>query len=256
MIRYSANAAALVKAVLLGEIRKMPYGAKEENNSGNLFAREEIDIDNFNLAELAGEYKALTGKDLSWLQGHRAKYFYIRLNYALRHSSPARYRLCEAGVADALQYGLEYFLSNVSPSCRRLADMAREVSHEVQRMLGYIRFTAPDERTLVARPKLFHDTADLILKRFQARYPHYRLVFILGDGGLAIEKGRLFPLSGDELSRYLPGEDPYAEVWEKYYRSQYIQSRKNIPLASKAIPQKYWDWMPEGRIIAEEKKRP
>ena len=46
--------------------------------------------------------------------------------------------------------------------------------------------------------------------------------------------------------------DDFTNLWETYYRSQYIEARKNIRLASRFIPKKYWDWLPEGKILKQE----
>lgn len=254
LIYYSQNASCVLKALLLERLLGMPVTVREPKMT-NLFWQEEIDADTCDLDLLVDQYVQMTGKDLSWLKKQQVSRFYARINYALRHSSPAKYGIIEGAVRDALMYGLEYFLGNVSASCRRLSDIAREVSHEVQRMLGFIRFHAPDEHTLIARPKLFHNTGDLILKKFQARYPHFRIILILEDWALSLEKGQITTLSLNEAGEYLPMEDTYSKIWEKYYRSQYVESRKNIALASKAIPQKYWDWMAEGKILREEKYR-
>ena len=255
MIIYSPTAISVVKAVLLGHLLGLPYSPKQGKKADNLFAQEEITADSYELDHLIERYILKTGKELNWLSNPKVTIFYARINYALRHSSPNKYRVVELAVEDAVKYGLEYFFSNVSISCRKFNDLAREVAHEVQRMLGFIRFTAPEDNTLVARPKLFHDTADLILKKFQARYPHYQIILILDNAALSIEKGQLTKLSWPEISKYLENKDPYTQVWQEYYKSQYIESRKNIPLASKAIPQKYWDWMAEGKILTEEKER-
>lgn len=255
MIKYSSNAISVSKAVILGHLLGIPYSPQQEEPTSNLFALEEIVADSYDLNQLVEQYLQLTGRDISWLKDHRSSRFYARINYALRHSSPIKYQSIELAIEDALLHGLEYLLSNVSTPCRKFTDMAREVAHEVQRMLGFIRFTAPDENTLIARPKLFHNTADLILKTFHARYPHYKIILILDGGALSIEKGQLTRLSLTEISGYLQDADQYTSIWEEYYKSQYIESRKNIPLASKAIPQKYWDWMPEGKILEVEKHR-
>ena len=254
MIIYSPTAISVVKAVLLGHLLGLPYSPKQEKEVVNLFAQEKIAADSYDLDDLIEEYVLKTGKELAWLGYPKIALFYARLNYALRHSSPNKYRIIELAVEDAIAYGLEFFFSNVSTNCRKFTDMAREVAHEVQRMLGFIRFTSPEDNILLATPKLFHDTSDLILKKFQARYPHYRIILVLGDGALSIEKGKLSKLSLPEISNYQENEDPYTQVWQEYYKSQYIKSRKNIPLASKAIPQKYWEWMVEGKILRAEKE--
>ena len=106
---------------------------------------------------------------------------------------------------------------------------------------------------MVARPKLFHHTADLVLRVFAPRYPNTRLIFLLPNGGLALAKGKLFPVPTDEYQHFID-EDPFSATWEQYYRSQYIASRKNLSLAQRFLPKKYWDSLAEGRILEAEAK--
>jgi hypothetical protein len=61
----------------------------------------------------------------------------------------------------------------------------------------------------------------------------------------------LFDIASEAYKKYLK-EDIYDSVWEEYYKSQYIEPRKNIKLAAAKIPKKYWDWMPEGKILKGE----
>jgi hypothetical protein len=106
----------------------------------------------------------------------------------------------------------------------------------------------------VAQPKLFHDTADLILRQFAPRYPGTRLVLLLPDTALALAGGAITTVSPADYAGVV-ANDPFAATWESYYRSQYIESRKNIVLAQRHIPKKYWDWLPEGQIIAHEAQK-
>lgn len=119
-------------------------------------------------------------------------------------------------------------------------------------MLGFIRFVPMDEHTLVAKPLLFHQTADLILRRFAGRYPDSKLVLVLDNCALSLVRHQL---KKECITPYLPYlRDPETEeLWRRYYQSQYINTRKNIPLAQHHIPQKYWDWLTEGKILKTEK---
>jgi len=61
----------------------------------------------------------------------------------------------------------------------------------------------------------------------------------------------ILDVSSDDYEKYLK-EDIYDSVWEEYYKSQYIEPRKNMRLAAAKIPKKYWDWMPEGKTLKSE----
>jgi len=132
---------------------------------------------------------------------------------------------------------------------------SREVGSEIHRMMGLVRFNETADGDLVARPKLFHHTADILLRKFQLRYPNRRLIFILSDEALCCEQGHIRRLEMQDLPHSLLNQtDDFIILWETYYRSQYIPARKNIRLASHFIPKKYWDWLPEGKILEQEAK--
>ncbi|MBZ4654092.1 MAG: hypothetical protein JG781_1431 [Peptococcaceae bacterium] len=257
MIQYSPQVPSLIKGTLLAYLHKTGCRVKAAHPSQNtLFdSNESLDADTFSLDALITQVLTIYAKDVSWLKKQAASPLYQRLFYALRHSTPQKYVIMEKALLEAYEKGLEYCLSNVSSSCRRLALLAREVHHEVHRMLGFIRFSALDEETLVARPKLYHDTADLILKRFAPRYPHYKVVLVLDTQALCFYQGKIFSLDARPFREFLAKKDDYSTLWEQYYKSQYIEDRKNIRLAQKVIPQKYWDWLQEGNILSEEKKK-
>lgn len=254
MIIYSCKAIPLIKGCLLSRIKGIPCAPLSENQTMNLFTAEsKINADEKNLDDLIIEFRNTSGADLSWLSDKGTSRLYARISYALRHASPKRFNLIEQAVFDAFDKGLDYCLCSVSSNCRKFNNLAREVSHEVHRMLGFIRFTSYDDRTLVATPKLEHHTEDLILKKFYPRYPGFKIVLLIGDEALAMEKGKVFSIDPQPYITSTLATDAYAVTWENYYESQYITERKNLPLAQKAIPQKYWDWMLEGKILSREK---
>jgi hypothetical protein len=65
---------------------------------------------------------------------------------------------------------------------------------------------------------------------------------------MAIENGRIFDVNKSDYEKFITG-DIYDSVWEEYYKSQYIEPRKNMRLAASKIPKKYWNWMQEGKIL-------
>lgn len=256
MIEYSCKPVPLIKGCLLSRIMKTPCGPRLQDQTTCLFSgKSSIIADEKDLNQLISEYRNTLGSDLSWLKDKKTSRLYSRISYALRHKSGKRFALIEQAVFDAFDNGPDYCLFSVSLNCRKFNNLAREVFHEVHRMLGFIRFVSFDDKTLVAIPKLEHNTEDLILKYFYPRYPGFRVVLILNNKALAMENGRVFPVDPIPYSSISPINDTYATTWEKYYESQYITERKNIPLVQKAIPKKYWDWMIEGKILAREQEK-
>jgi len=256
MIVYSPNPNSIIKACLLSRLRQQPCQVKEENKHTLFCGQDEIPADSFTLEQLIAEYRRKYNKELSWLIKKESSRLYGRINYALRSSSPARFAVIENALRDSFCYGLDYCLNSISADCRKFNNLGREVAHEVRRMMGLIRFSVfgEDEKTLVAVPRLYHNTADLILKKFAPRYPGCKLVLVLEKKALCLDNGTVFPVDAACFRSFLQKKDSLAGVWEEYYRSQYIESRKNIRLAGQHIPQKYWDWLTEGKILEEAKK--
>lgn len=254
MIIYSAEPLSLLKAVLLSRIKNMPCRPADFTTYAvSLFPEPEITADQASLDELLNDYSALFRHDLSWLKTKKAKTLFARIRYALRNSSSQRFRISEDTLLESFEHGPDYVLNNISVNAGKLSSLARAVYHEVHRMLGFIRFSLYEEKTLVAEPKLFHDTADLILKGFRPRYPNYRIVLVLPDCALCLEGAAIFTLNPEPFRNFLSRGDAYHSIWKSYYLSQYIESRRNPELAQKVIPKKYRDWMIEGELLNKEK---
>lgn len=258
MIIYAPVAVSLLKACILSKTYNTGCLCSAEiDHTPSLFCSDAVlSADDFELNNLIAEYCGKYNQDLAWINNYPGTRLKKRINYALKNSSPRKYLISRQAVAETLEYGPEYCLNNVSASGRQLYKLAAQVYHEVHRMLGFIRFQPLDASTLAAEPKLYHDTAPLVLRRFRPRYPGYRLILLLPDSALGLDSDNsFFSPDPQPLRRLLQDKDGYNLIWQDYYQSQYIQSRKNIPLAQKAIPQKYWDWLEEGKILAEEKKK-
>lgn len=252
VILYSPRVKSVITAALLAGIHGETAVVKAEATTEDLFADQcSHDADNEDFNKMVTIYATTFGVSLTWLEeapGLQLKRL-IQLN--LRHNPPD-FPLILRAVNEALRHGPQYCLQCVSPAARKFTNRAKAVLHEVQRMLGFIRFVPKDEQTLVAKPLLFHNTAYLILRRFQERYPAHKLILILDDCAVSLFHHQF---KKEPNVSYLPYiKDPATEeLWRRYYRSQYIDSRKNITLARQHIPQKYWDWLSEGQMLKTEK---
>ncbi|HWR60213.1 MAG TPA: DUF4130 domain-containing protein [Clostridia bacterium] len=251
MIMFSDNPQSILKAYLLSRLTGDTVITEGSENLLFFSGDAVINTDSYDLHELAQQYKENFCRNTDWLHTHRGNELMSIIYKALRHSSQDKYSVIFKAVEDAFTKGIEYCLQGASVNCKRLNSLYREVSHEVYRMTGFIRFKPAGDKCLVARPPLCHDTVDLILREFQGRYPNHRIVILSGSGSKAIENGRLFDVQSSDYEKYLK-DDIYDAVWEEYYKSQYIEPRKNMRLAASRIPKKYWNWMPEGKILKNE----
>lgn len=253
MILYSPQVKSIINAAMLAKIHGDITVAKTQQEDGGLFMHQSgLDADIHDFKKVAADYTTAFGPDLNWLEKNPGVQLKQLIQLNLRHQPPD-FPLILTVITEALQYGPQYCLQCLSPAARKFANRARAVQHEVHRMLGFIRFTPMNEKTLIAEPKLYHNTADLILRRFQGRYPDYKLVLILDNYAISIFQHQL---KKEDAHPYLPylNDDKTEELWRQYYQSQYIETRKNITLAQQHLPQKYWDWMTEGDILKSHKK--
>ncbi|SMC46677.1 DUF4130 domain-containing protein [Sporomusa malonica] len=242
----------IIKAALLAQIHNdLPCFHGEQDSLG-LFKDTAIhNADTVSLATLTNQLSDTCGLDVTWLLGSPGQTLARLVAANLRYQASDRAAVVFAAAEQALRYGHSYCFCGIGDISRIFISRAKVVSHEVHKMLGFIRFTPAPNNTLVARPKLFHQTADLILKKFVSRYPNTCLVLILDDTALMLKDGVIAELPAAAYLPYIEDRD-FAAAWETYYQSQYIATRKNIKLAQHAIPKKYWDWLAEGKILKNE----
>lgn len=251
MIMFSDNPQSILKAYMLSKLTGDTVITEGSDDLLFFSGDAVINTDSYDLHELAQQYKENFYSNVDWLHTHKGNELMHIISKALKHCSESKYSVIFKAVEDAFSKGIEYCLQGASVHSKKLHSLCREVNHEVYRMMGFIRFKPAGEKCLAAKPLLYHDTVDLILREFQGRYPNHRVVIISDSGSKAIENGRIFDVPDNEYEKFLK-EDIYDTVWEEYYRSQYIEPRKNMRLAASKIPKKYWDWMKEGKILKSE----
>lgn len=257
MILCSANPESMLKASLLAELTGLAPELHTPAKQSNLFfSVDAVDADTFDLSQLIANLSAKTNQNFNWLGQYQGRRLALMILFNLRNRSCDCSSGIFAALGEALRYGPGYCICGRGPASAKFRSRSREVGNEIHRMMGLIRFDETAEGDLVARPKLFHQTADILLRKFHLRYPAHRLVFILPTEAFYYEQDRIHRIEMQDLSPdLLNSKDDFAALWETYYRSQYIPSRKNIRLASHFIPKKYWDWLPEGRILEQEAKK-
>jgi probable DNA metabolism protein len=256
MIACSPNPQSLLKAAILQQLTGLQPHLNSAEQQQNLFdAVEKQDADHFSLPELIGRISAQTSRSYSWIERYPGQRIALMILFNLRNNRNACDSVILPALAEALQQGPGFCICGRGPFSALFRRRSRDVGNEIHRMLGLIRFTETTEGDLIAQPKLFHCTADLLLKKFRLRYPGRRLIFLLPDGALGLQHKQLFFIDRQDLpASMLNPKDDFEQLWETYYRSQYIPERKNIRLASHFIPKKYWDWLPEGKILEQEAK--
>ena len=151
-------------------------------------------------------------------------------------------------------------LENLTSDIAKKADkLARDVSREAYKIRAFTRFNLSHHGILFATIEPQYHVEDLVVKWFWKRFPQFvialesnpkRGVFLFGPGftDVIFTKATLKEVIEDLESR-LPIKPLLEEVaefsetiWQRYYASQYVPSRKNLKLFLKFLPRKYQKW--------------
>jgi len=235
MIMFSDSPQSILKAFILSKLSGDTVITEGSSNLMLFSGDAVINTDSFHLSGLTQQYKESFHRNVDWLHTQKGDELMYVIHLALLHSSESKYSIIFKAVEDAFTKGIDYCLQGVSNRSNKLRSLCNDVNHEVYRMLGFIRFKPAGENCLAAKPLLYHDTVDLILREFQSRYPNHRIVLITNERSRAIENNKIFDVNKADYENFIR-EDIYASVWEEYYKSQYIEPRKNMQLAASKIP--------------------
>ncbi|MGI6092552.1 MAG: DUF4130 domain-containing protein [Negativicutes bacterium] len=255
LILCSRTPASIIKAALLAQILSdLPCFRSDQQELGLFMHTDAIDADNYKIPELVGQLRQNCGLDAAWLTAASGKTLIQHIAGNMRYQASDRSVVIFAAVEQALRYGHAYCLGGIGSISRIFIARTRAVWHEVHRMSAFIRFQPGPNNTLVTSPKLFHDTADIILRNISAKYPNTGLVMVLPEKAIKIYRGDIISVSLNEYKAYSHG-DNFQKAWETYYSSQYIATRKNIALAQRFLPKKYWNWLSKGKILEQESQK-
>ncbi|MEG6586344.1 DUF4130 domain-containing protein [Dendrosporobacter sp. 1207_IL3150] len=253
MILCSPTPISIIKAAMLAEIHNdLPCLKGDQESLGLFMFTSELDADNTTLPVLIEKLNNTCGLNANWLLSNPGKILTQLISANLRYQSNDKTAVIFAAIEQAIRYGHVFCFTGAGDISKLFRDRSKAVSHEIHRMLGFVRFRPAANNTLIAQPKLFHNTADIILRRFALRYPNTRLVIVLDDQALVLDNNILSLVPSAEFSPYLLASDTFSKTWETYYQAQYLATRKNIHLAERAIPKKYWSWLNEGQYSQKE----
>lgn len=256
MIHCTKTPQSIFKAALLAELTDdLPCLGQEEAGLGLFQQTDILDANNYELTTLLDRCRTDLSMNCDWLlqyQGHRLTLM-VLMN--MRVISPNSMDTIFSALREAFRHGAHYCIYGMGPASRIFRKRSRLVGQEIHRMLGLIRFQTLADHTLVAHPKLLYDTADWILRKMSSRYPGKRLAFFLETHVVIFEKGIIKRAPLEDFDQPVLN-DGWDSLWQTYYRSQYIPARKNLKLASRFVPKRYWDDLAEGSILREEDSKP
>jgi probable DNA metabolism protein len=142
--------------------------------------------------------------------------------------------------------------------CGAVLAAAYKVAHEIERLMGVLRFQPDARGRYVARCAPDHLVLPALAPHFTRRFGDTPWVVIDERRGLALAReggaGPLLiaageipgPQGGPEpRDRDPQGLDPWEKLWQSYHRTIAIENRKNLSLQRRFVPLRYRGYMSE-----------
>lgn len=134
------------------------------------------------------------------------------------------------------------------PDIMQWAKWVKSVAREKHRMEAFVRFEALADGRYLARIAPDFDVLPLIARHFQKRYPdmQWGIYDEKRRYGICHDNGSLHLLAGfsDDLAT-APEEALYQTLWQSYFQSASIASRRNLRLHRQHMPKRYWRYLTE-----------
>ncbi|MBK0391373.1 UdgX family uracil-DNA binding protein [Ramlibacter algicola] len=134
--------------------------------------------------------------------------------------------------------------------------MAQAVRRDMHKMKAFVRFRQvpdedhPGEQLHVAWFEPMHHIVEAVAPWFARRFANMRWAILTPGRSVHWDGEQL--LFGPGASRAdAPPADAGEELWLTYYRSIFNPARLKMKQMQKEMPRKYWDNLPESRLIGE-----
>jgi hypothetical protein len=137
---------------------------------------------------------------------------------------------------------------------RTVLAAAYKVTHEIDRMWGFLRFSPNKAGVYVARCAPDHFVLPALAPHFTRRFGEQGWAIIDEKRGLCLSRRpggppQLLELASSPL--LFTNKDPWEDLWRHYHRTINNESRKNPNLQRQFMPERYWKYLPElaGRVL-------
>ncbi len=175
----------------------------------------------------------------------------------------------EEGIEMLLLQYIKYILKQVAITATdysnkyvlKTAQIAKKVSREKHRMEAFVRFKLTKDEIYFAQISPDFNVLPVILPHFESRYADQKWI-IYDDKrkfGLYydLEKTEFFVFSQNpeepdsqlNSNYFTESEKEYEDLWQNYFNSTNIASRKNIKLHLQHVPKRYWRYLSEKRPV-------
>ncbi|WP_179353823.1 TIGR03915 family putative DNA repair protein [Winogradskyella vidalii] len=171
----------------------------------------------------------------------------------------------QIGVEDLLLGYLQYAFSKTKnmgkdyshPSILKIAQIAKSVGREKHRMEAFVRFRLTKDTIYFASIAPDFNVLPLIDKHFKRRYADQKWVIydLKRKYGLFynLEKVEVmqmdfpehFDFTKTDAAFFSAQEFEFQKLWQDYFKSTNIESRKNMKLHIRHVPKRYWKYLSE-----------
>ena len=139
----------------------------------------------------------------------------------------------------------------------KISQVAKSVGREKHRMEAFVRFKLTTDGICFANIEPDFDVLPLISKHFERRYADQKWIIydLKRQYGLYYDLNRVevmqlsLPENYDptktSLDFFTTSEIEFQTLWQDYFRSTNIPSRKNMKLHVQHVPKRYWKYLSE-----------
>ena len=126
--------------------------------------------------------------------------------------------------------------------------MAKNVSREIGKYMGLMRFCETDKGFLYAKFEPENDIIKPVAFFFKGRLNEFNWVIhdVRRNKVALYDRKKVRFLSNNNLKFEVIKEDEMVQMlWKKYFKSMAIEERKNLKLQQQNMPKKYWKYLVE-----------
>ncbi|MDR3248895.1 MAG: TIGR03915 family putative DNA repair protein [Treponema sp.] len=126
--------------------------------------------------------------------------------------------------------------------CREVLALGYKVAHEIDRLMGFLRFSPNAQGRYVARCAPDYFCLPALASHFTKRFGDTPWAVIDEKRGVALVREGII-----DAALAAPGQapDPWEDLWRSYHRTVNIESRKNLVLQRQFMPLRYRKYLTE-----------
>lgn len=144
-----------------------------------------------------------------------------------------------------------------NPVVLEIAQTAKKVSREKHRMEAFVRFKLTRDNLFFAEVEPDFNVLPIILPHFESRYADQKWIIydkrrkfgiyydLETTSFIKFERLEIEKTKGENKEIYADAEIEFETLWQNYFNSVNIKSRKNTKLHIKHVPKRYWKYLSE-----------